>query len=653
MTTLQADTTRASAPVNPGKRRYRPLGLSEIQLTDGFWAARQAVNGGATLEHCDRWEQRMGWISNFADAAAGACPERRTGTVFSDSDVYKLIEAMAWEVGRTADPALNARVLELGGLVAAAQRPDGYLNTHFGAPGQPPRYSDLEWGHELYNYGHLFQAAVARLRTGHADAITEAALRAADHVCEVFGPGGAEAVCGHPEVESALVELYRTTGERRYLDQARLFVERRGRGLLRPIEFGPSYFQDDVPVREASVLRGHAVRALYLALGAIDVAVEDGDGELLGAVARQYRNALSKRTFLTGGMGSRHQDEAFGEDYELPPDRAYAETCAAVASVMVAWRLLLATGEEIWAEVIERTLFNAVAVAPSRDGRAFFYGNCLHQRAPGAPVDPDTPSARAASRSRAPWFEVACCPNNVARLYASLATYFATATNDGVQLHQYAPCRVDTRLGDGRALALEVRTGYPFGGDVEITVVAAPDDEWELGLRIPAWARCSALVDGRPAIGPLERLRGPMPPGTVVRLSLPIETRTVEPHRRIDAVRGCLAVERGPLVLCAESSDLPGGLTVNDVEVDPAGEVALTEAGAVIAGSAIRAAEPDTWPYAPPEPAPDAAKVRLDADPAAPGPEPLPITLIPYFDWGNRGPSTMRVWLPKRTAGPG
>ncbi|BDZ47470.1 hypothetical protein GCM10025866_33790 [Naasia aerilata] len=285
----------------------------------------------------------MGGLSNFDRAAQGKLPGGRRGREFFDSDVYKMLEAMAWEIGRSGNEAMDDRFRSYVSRVGAAQEADGYLNTHFGRPGQGPRYSDLEWGHELYCYGHLIQAGIARGRTSTDHELLAIAIRAADHVCAEFGPRGIQSVCGHPEIELALVELSRLTGERRYLEQARLFIDRRGHGVLGEIEFGQSYFQDTTPVRQASVLEGHAVRALYLASGAADVAVETGDKGLLDAVVRQLRATVSARTYLTGAMGSRHDGESFGEDFELPSDRAYGETCAGVASVMVNHRLLLAT----------------------------------------------------------------------------------------------------------------------------------------------------------------------------------------------------------------------------------------------------------------------------------------------------------------------
>ncbi|MFF8973896.1 glycoside hydrolase family 127 protein [Streptomyces sp. NPDC014995] len=640
-------------PVAPTRGRLRPLGLDEVRITGGFWAGRRAVNATATLGHCRDWMERVGWIGNFRAAAEGRVHHDRRGREFADSDVYKLLEAMAWEAGHGGDPALDAEITALSDTIAAAQEPDGYLNTAFGRPGRPPRYSDLAWGHELYCAGHLIQAGVARTRARGEGELAKTARRAADHVCATFGPGGIEGVCGHPEIETALVELARATGEQRYLDQAALFVDRRGHGTLPDIEFGRAYYQDDLPVRDATVLRGHAVRALYLAAGAVDVAVETGDEDLLAAVVRQWEATVARRTHLTGGMGSHHRDESFGDDFVLPPDRAYSETCAGVASVMLGWRLLLATGEPRFADLAERTLFNVVAASPSEDGRAFFYANTLHRRRRGTVPPADAESPRAESGLRAPWFAVSCCPTNVARTLALLPAYLATADDHGVQLHQYADAEIATHLTGGHGVALRVRTDYPSGGSVTVRVGRSPDHPWTLSLRVPAWTEGATawLVDpdgGRRAVAPgtaaLTRL---FRPGDEIRLELPVAPRWIAPDPRVDAVRGTVAVQRGPLVYCAESVDLPGGHEVDAVRVDPSVEPEDGPDDTVVAPGELAGpgGPPDAvWPYRP-----------LDRV-AAPAAERTGVVLVPYHSWANRGPSTMRVWLPTaepRTTPPG
>lgn len=638
------DTASASvtvAPVVPPISALRPLGLDEVRITGGFWGERQRVNAAHTLGHVLGRLESEGWLPNFDRAAAGTLPVGRRGREFSDSEVYKYLEAAAWEIGRRDDPGLEDTFRGVVARVAAAQEPDGYLNTEFGREGQQPRWSDLEWGHELYCLGHLFQAAVARERTrpGADDGLLSIARRAADLVCEVFGPDGIPAFCGHPEIETALAELGRVTGEARYGRQAALFVARRGHETLRDIEWGRTYFQDDVPVREAQALSGHAVRANYLAAGAVDVAVDTGDEDLLEALRRQWAHTRGRRTYITGGQGSHHQDEAFGVDWELPPDRAYSETCAGIASVMFSWRLLLVDGDPSYGDLIERTLFNVVATSPASDGRSFFYANTLHQRVPGTIADPDVTSPRASSSLRAPWFEVSCCPPNVARTLASLDAYVATADVDGIQLHQYASCRIRTSLTDGRPVSLDVETAYPSDGSVHVTVNEPADTEWTLSLRIPHWAHGAhvtvrsggEIVDTHAVAPGTARVRRAFRAGDVVELQLPMEPRVVVPDPRIDAVRGCVAIERGPEVLALESSDVAG---VDDVgELCLSGEVTPFERdGRVWVRAAKRAVPARSWPY----PGVDGhTRTELDT-----------IPLVAYHDWGNRGPSTMRVWIP-------
>ncbi|MDY0908600.1 glycoside hydrolase family 127 protein [Microbacterium sp. CFBP9034] len=641
--TIHTITPAPQAPVVPGRGRLRPLGLGDVRITGGFWGDRQSVNGRHTLEHIGSRLESEGWLPNFDLAPTGGLVEGRRGREFSDSEVYKYLEALAWEIGRTDDPTLEQRFHDVVARVAAVQEEDGYLNTRFGRPGQPPRWSDLEWGHELYCLGHLFQSAVARERTrpGSDDGLLGIARAAADLVCAEFGADGRDAICGHAEVEVGLAELSRVTGDRRYLAQARLFVERHGRKTLRDIEWGRKYFQDDIAVRDAKVLRGHAVRANYLASGAVDVAVDVGDNELLKALRRQWDRTIARRTYITGGQGSHHQDEAFGDDWELPPDRAYSETCAGIGSIMFSWRLLLAGADPRHADLIERTLYNVVATSPAPDGRAFYYANTLHQRVPGIPADPDGTSPRASSSLRAPWFDVSCCPPNVARTLASLDAYIATADAGGVQLHQYAPASVRTSLDDGRIVAFDVDTAYPADGRITVTHMSDADAAWTLSLRVPAWAAGATLrivtsdsVQQRSVDTGMVEIRHAFRSGDLVQLDLPMAPRVSSPDGRIDAVRGCVAVERGPEVLALESVDLgPAG-------VDDVGRVAIDLDTAPVERDGkvwVRVARlplaDGRWPYG--------------EEPAGTDAESVEVPLVPYHEWAERGPSTMRVWIPE------
>jgi len=622
-------------PVVPASSRLRPLGVGEVEITGGFWGDRQKVNSQATIAHCHDWMERLGWVGNFRAAVEGRLPQDRRGVVFTDSDVYKMMEAAAWETGRSGSTDADDRFTALTEVIAPVQEDDGYLNTVFGRPGQPARYSDLEWGHELYCYGHMLQAAVARARTGKADLFLEVAKRAADHVCDAFGKGGIERVGGHPEIELGLVELARLTGEERYLQQAALFIDRRGHQTLADIHWGRSYFQDDVPVRDQTAFTGHAVRALYLAAAAVDVAIETGDEALLEAIIGQWDLTVARRTYLTGGMGSHHDGEKFGEDFVLPPDRAYSETCAGIASVMLSWRLLLATGESRFADLVERTLFNVVATSPAPDGRAFFYANPLHQRVPGVVPDPDFVSNRAASSLREPWFAVSCCPTNVARTFASLAAYLATSDGNGLQIHQYADSRVSTQLDDGRRVGVEVMTGYPHNGIVTIAVSETDAGPWALTLRVPGWANRAWLSDRgerRRVDSGVAVVERSFKVGDTIELELPMGPRWTVPDPRIDAIRNTVAVERGPLVLCVESVDLPGGVNVDKVRIDPDSD--LTESGGMVtAGGRLMEFDDRPWPY------PESSGSAADGDDVM-------LPLVPYHDWAKRGPSTMRVWVP-------
>ncbi|WP_035291629.1 MULTISPECIES: beta-L-arabinofuranosidase domain-containing protein [Actinoalloteichus] len=606
-----------TSPVLPSSGVLTPLGLNEVQLTSGFWAHRRALSAQVTLPHCAERMTTLGWIDNFRDGG-------HRGPDFADSEVHKLLEAASWH----GDDALVERITP---LLARAQHDDGYLNTRWSGR----RYQNLEWGHELYCAGHLIQASVARARRHGDDLLVEVGRRAADHVCARFLEG--DQVCGHPEIEMALVELCRLTGEERYLEMARRFVERRGRPALGDSEHGRAYFQDDQPVRTAPAFRGHAVRQLYLACGAVDVAVETGDTALLAAVEAQWERTVARRTYLTGGMGSRHRDEAFGEDFELPPDRAYAETCAGIASVMLCWRLLLATGHPRYAELAERTLYNVVATSLASDGRSFFYVNPLQVRTPGVPAGADEVSWWGGSALRAPWFSTSCCPPNIARTLGALPGYLATRDRRGVQLHQFASAEIDTRLVDGSRLRLSVRTDYPESGTVLVRVVDAPRETCRVSLRVPVWADGASVfhpegvVRAAPGLATVDRR---WRPGDELRLELPMTPRWSWPDRRIDAVRDCVAVERGPLVYCAESpGDEPPLAEISvDTSVDPVehargGVVELSVAGHRTSPAA------ESWPYG--------------GSPAPRSVRPHRVRLVPYHQWGNRGPVSMRVWLPR------
>lgn len=634
-----------SVQPTPGALAVRhPLGHDDVTLDPRGWLGSwQEVNRAATISHCVAKLEQTGPLDNLRRKTGEFAGPRR-GMWFTDSDVYKTLEAIGWELAR--GDGLRPQYTEMTGLIARAQDDDGYVHSWFGLDGREP-WSDLTNGHEMYCAGHLIQAGVAAARGGDSR-LLELARRFADLLVERFADddgaagraldGGRAAIDGHPEIEMALAELWRETSERRYLDLAAAMIERRGHGTLGHGSFGSGYYLDHAPVRKATAVTGHAVRQLYLLCGAADVAVETRDRDLLAAVERLWEDTYRTKTYLTGGHGSRHRDEAFGDPYELPPDRAYNETCAAIASVMWNWRLLLATGRVRYADEMERALYNAVAAGISADGTRFFYANPLQLRAGHDGSDEDSPS------ERLPWYHCPCCPPNLARLGASLHHYVATGGGDGIQLHLFAGGRVRADTEAGPAV-VEVATDYPWQPAVTITVLESPGQPWELAVRRPGWAD-SVTVTGTGLTdddGYL-RARRAWAPGDRVTVEFGMPVRMLAAHPAVDAVRGCVALTRGPLVYCLEQSGQPAGTNIDDLAIEPGAPVeAVTAAdGTVSLTGTGRAGAAGTWGdelYRPADGAVSAggAAVRW--------------TAVPYYRWANREPSPMRVWVP--AAGPG
>jgi DUF1680 family protein len=635
--------SRTIVAPTPGRARLSPLDAAGVRVTGGFWGERLATNRARTIPHGLAQLETSGALGNFRHAARGS--GRYVGGLddagitfpFLDSDVYKWLEAVGWELGRERDAGLEQEAGAVIDLVASAQRPNGYLGTFVQLSGRQ-EFSDLQWGHELYCIGHLIQAAVAWSRSVGDDRLLNVGRRAVERIREELGPGARDGVDGHPEIEMALVELYRETGEEQYLELARHFVEQRGRGLLGRGRFGAGYWQDGEPVRVASTVTGHSVRQLYLDAGAVDVATETGDTELLEAVIRRWEDMVATRSYLTGGVGSRHRDEAFGARYELPPDRAYTETCAAIASVMLGWRLLLATGEPRFGDVIERTLLNAVLPGVGLDGRSFFYVNPLQWRG-------DAATDRAVETRQA-WYPCACCPPNVMRTLSSFEHMLATTDGSGLQLHQYAAGTIEAQVAGGR-LALQVSTDYPGDGRVAVELTSAPDAPVTLSFRAPSWCRSSTITDPDGAAQSAELADGSIQvtrtwkPGDRVELVMAMPPRITVPDYRVDAVRGCVAIERGPIVYCLEQRDLPAGTALEDVALAVGGELApvpapdgLTTLQGVRVTLGVQPSAAPGWPYRDGTSATTGTSERTSA------------TAIPYCEWANRGAGPMRVWIP-------
>lgn len=647
-------TPRRAQPVEPtstATTALLPLESGDARITSGFWALRQQRNGAAAIREAYDLLETAGNFDNLRIAAGTATGHAR-GPIFMDSDVYKWLEALAFEYGREPSDDLLEMQREVTALVASAQADDGYLDSvqqiQGGVEG---RYTDLPWSHEMYCAGHLFQAAVAQVRATGDTGLLDVAVKLADHLDATFGPDKRTDIDGHPVVEMGLVELFRVTGERRYLDLAAHFVDARGRGYTADRGKEPTYFSDRVPVREATTVEGHAVRSVYLGAGATDVALELGDAELLAALETQFASMMSSKAFITGGLGARWDWEAFGDPYELPTDRGYAESCAAIGGVQWAWRLLLATGKPVYADAIERFLYNAFLPGVSLAGTEYFYVNPLQQRA-----DAHADENRSPAHGRRGWFDCACCPPNIMRTFASLDAYLATTNGGGLQLHQFASGEFAFDSG-----AVRVETDYPWSGSIGITVTESTGT-WALDVRVPAWSDSATLtVNGEPVetrAGQYARIEREFAEGDVIRLDLDMTPHLYAADARIDASRGAVAIERGPLVYAVEHSDNPG-VQVDDILLAAHPDISVAHREDLLDGidtlqiaAETPSAHVDTaWPY---------RRVGAtgggqtdgvgypgaNADAAPSDPAPVTLTAIPYYAWANREIGPMRVWVP-------
>jgi DUF1680 family protein len=607
--------------------RLQPVSVNAVLLSDEFWTPRLQRNREISLPAQFQQLEQTGRLDNFRRVTRKKDVPFQ-GYVFNDSDVYKWLEAAAWALAASGNhPDLGKMVDIAVGEIAGAQESDGYLNTYFTFERASQRWSNLRDQHELYCAGHLIQAAIALRRATGDERLFDVARRFADHICDTFGAGKRPGVPGHPEIEMALVELARESGEANYREQARYFIDQRGRGLIG----GSPYHQDHRPLREMHQLVGHAVRALYLCAGAADLYAETGEPELLSSLERLWEHMVARQMYISGGLGARHEGEAFGEDYELPNTRAYTETCAAIASVMWNWRMLQLTGEARYADAFEQALFNAVLPGISLDGLKYFYENPLASRG---------------THCRQAWFPCACCPPNIARLLASLPGYLFSASPEGIWVHLYAQGRVQCTLPDGQQVGIYQTTRYPWEGDINLQLEST--GLFGLFLRVPGWAEGASVdVNGlsQPvAAGSYVEIRREWHPGDRVGLHLPVKTRLVESHPYVLENSGRVAVLRGPLLYCAEGVDNPGidlSQATFEAEVQPSERSLAVQDEHLVA---LTLPVKDTpvgkdWEgrlYRP-----------VDAGGEVATAHPYPLTFIPYFAWANRDAGPMQVWMRK------
>lgn len=632
-----------------------PVGLVDARWTGGFWAARFEVCRtttvpamGALMEGTERSQ----FLHNFR-IAAGLDSGKHRGPPWNDGDFYKWLEAAAAVYAITREPALDRRMDEAIAVIAKAQRADGYLHTPVlianrnGDSAARPFQDRLNF--EMYNFGHLFTAACVHHRATGKRTLLDVAIRAADFLGDAFKKPTPElarnSVC--PSHYMGAVELYRTTGNRKYLALAVKLLDLRSLAAD-----GTDDNQDRIPFRAQTEAVGHAVRANYLYAGVADICAETGEVTLLHPLQKIWVNAVTRKMYLTGGCGALYDGaspdgspaqkqiarvhQAYGRDYQLPSSTAHNETCAAVGNILWNERMLRLSGDAKYADVLERTLTNALLAGVSLDGKRFFYTNTLRQL--------DTmPTRLRWSRHREEWISCYCCPPNVARILAEASPYAYGRSDRGIWVHLYGGSTLETTLSDGRRIQLKQESDYPWDGRVKIAIEHAPAGEMSLFLRIPDWAEGASLtVKGKPVrviAGRYTEVRRAWAAGDVVELMLPLRPRLMEAHPLVEEARNQVAVMFGPLVYCLESTDLPRGVGLQsvalprDVKLTPRFDRGLLGGVTVLEGQAECAAD-----------RPWGNELYRELSPSAR--RAVDVKLIPYFAWGNRGKSEMTVWVP-------
>ncbi len=653
-----APVSSASVPSASASLDYpiRPVPFTQVELTDAFWAPRLEINRTVSVPYALRMIEETGRVDNFRKAArlmTGPTKGRR----FNDSDVYKAMEAAAYTLRLHPDAALDKTLDDLIALIAQAQEPDGYLFTTrttdpaHPAPGSgPERWSNLRVSHELYNVGHMYEAAVAHFQATGKRTFLAIAEKNAALLLRTFGtgPGQRRGFPGHQEIEIGLSKLYRVTGNRAYLDLAKFFLDERGHyfGGEKHAPDDPfavydsdEYMQNHKPVLEQDQAVGHAVRAMYMYSGMADVAALGGYPEYVTAIDRLWLDVAGRKQYLTGGVGARGGSEAFGDAYELPNAEAYTETCAAIGNALWNYRLFLLHGESKYMDVFERVLYNGLLSGVSLSGDRFFYQNPLES---------------GGGYARSPWFEVACCPPNMTRFLPSLPGYVYATKDDVVFVNLYIAGTGTIPL-PGRPVVLTQETRYPWDGAVTLTVAPEAPGPFELALRIPGWARGEAMptdlytfldatgekpvlkVNGEPVALDIRdgyaRIRRGWKAGDAVELTLPMPVRRVLANEAVAADRGRAAIQRGPIVYAIEGVDNDN--RVFDLVLPDAAALGvelrrdMLNGVAAVTGTAVVISK-------------DAAGKTVETV--------RPFVAVPYYAWANRGPGQMLVWLPRTAA---
>ena len=581
------------------------IDFSHVKINDNFWSPRLSKHVSATLPVCiDQIENQTGRIRNFENAAKGE--GEHSGIFFDDSDVYKALEGMAYSLINNPDPELEKKADEWIDKFAAAQQPDGYINTFYTLTGLDKRWTNMD-KHEMYCAGHMIEAGVAYYQATGKRKLLDVCIRMTDHMMSQFGPGKRHWVPGHEEIELALVKLYQTTQEQKYLDFAYWLLEERGHGhgtMGDEGKWNPVYYQDIVPVRRLTDISGHAVRCMYLYCGMADVAALKNDTGYIAAIDRLWDDVVHRNMYITGGVGSSHDNEGFTEDYDLPNLDAYCETCASVGMVLWNQRMNQLTGDSKYIDVLERSLYNGALAGISLGGDRFFYVNPLESKG---------------DHHRQEWYGCACCPSQLSRFLPSIGNYIYASSDDALWVNLYIGNTGQIRIGETDIL-LTQETDYPWDGSVKLTISTSQPLEKEIRLRIPNWCKTYDLsINGK-------RINVSEEKGYAVikdwksqdvialDMDMPVEIVAADPHVKENF--GKRAIQRGPLVYCMEEIDNP--VYFDQIQLSPSTTFQTAFVSDILNGIKT-------------------IKTNGRAQSA---------TFIPYYAWDNRKAGKMRVWIP-------
>jgi len=621
--------------------KFEFVNFSNVQVTDSFWKPKMDKVATVTLAACiDQTENKTPRIRNFMKVVKGT-GEKHEGIYYDDSDVYKALEAIAYSLKTHPDKELEKKADEWIRLIAATQLPDGYLNTYFQLGKLDKRWTDAE-KHEDYNAGHLIEAAVAWYDATGKRSLLDVAIRLANHIDSTFRLGNREWFSGHQEIELALVKLYRTTKNERYLKLADWYLQQRGRNKgvydYSRSWIKPDYWQDQAPVYEQTQITGHAVRAMYLYTGAADVGTLTGDLLYLKAMKKVWEDVVHRNMYVTGGIGAAGDNEGFTTDFDLPNQSAYCETCASVGMVFWNQRMAQLTGNAMYVDILEKSLYNAALDGLSLSGDRFFY---------------DNPLASLGQHKRQEWFGTACCPANISRLIASLGNYVYAQSADGIWVNLFVNSKASLVVNNS-ALSIETTTGYPWNGNMKFKVVTASPKRFKLRLRQPGWATGEASpgdlyhftnfskheiilkVNGKPQT--LEVKDGYVVVDRTwknndeVEYILPMPVLRIESSEKLTQDQSKVALQRGPMIYCLEGVDnnnevwnllMPANPSFEAIEYHVLSEPVIALRGNMQELSADSTGQSTVF------------RDKL-------------VTAVPYYSWANRGSGPMLVWIPTK-----